>query len=110
MLKLLGKNTKKANNIIKEIFSRKIIDTYINTWIPRCKALELLENNTKINNKERRKLMKTRPTSENPKLGDGIPRVKKTIRNIINLNEFNQRINTLVMYGRLASAELLNII
>ena len=54
--------------------------------------------------------MKTRPISENPKLEDGIPRVKKTIRNIINLNEFNQRINTLVMYGRLASAELLNII
>ena len=54
--------------------------------------------------------MKTRPTSENPKLEDGIPRVKKTIRNIVNLNKFNQRINTLVMYGRLASAELLNII
>ena len=47
---------------------------------------------------------------ENPKLEDGIPRVKKTIKNIVNLNKFNQRINTLVMYGRLASSELLNII
>ena len=42
ILKLLEKNTKKTNNIIKEIFSRKILDTYVNTWIPRCKALELL--------------------------------------------------------------------
>jgi hypothetical protein len=109
ILKLLGKNTKKINNIIKEIFSRKIIHTYINTWLPRCKALELLENDTKTDNKKRRKLMKTRPLCENPKLEDGIPKIKKTIRNIINLNEFNQRINTLVMYGRLASAELLNI-
>ena len=53
--------------------------------------------------------MKTRPLCGNPKLEDGIPKIKKTIRNIINLNEFNQRINTLVMYGRLAGAELLNI-
>src|SRR5882672_3562380 len=83
--KLLEKNTKKTNNIIKEIFSRKILDTYINTWIPRCKALELLENNTKINNKERRKLMKTRPTSENPKLEDDIPRVKKTITYLLRI-------------------------
>ena len=34
ILKLLGKNTKKINNIIKEIFSRKIIHTYINSWLP----------------------------------------------------------------------------
>ena len=108
ILKILRKNTKKINNIIKEIFSRKIIHTYVNIWLPRCKALELLENDTKINNKERRNLMKNRPSYENPKLEDGIPKIKKTIRNIINLNEFNQKINTLIMYKRLASYYILD--
>ena len=108
ILELSRKNTKKINKIIKEIFSRKIINTYINTWLPRCKALELLENSTTMDNKKRRKLMKNKPPSDRPKLEDGITRIKKTIRNITNLNKFNQRINTLNMYGRLAGAELLN--
>jgi hypothetical protein len=108
ILELSKKNTKKINNIIKEIFSRKIINIYINTWLPRCKALELLENSTTMDNKKRRKLMKNKLPSDRPKLEDGITRIKKTIRNITNLNNFNQRINTLNMYGRLAGAELLN--
>ena len=61
-----------------------------------------------MDNKKRRKLMKNKPPSDRPKLEDGITRIKKTIRNITNLNNFNQRINTLNMYGRLAGAELLN--
>jgi len=34
--------------------------------------------------------MKTRPTRKTQKLEDGIPRVKKIIRNIINLNELTK--------------------